>query len=370
MKKIIPGLLIVLAVVGIGYSMMTSSSKSGTSSSPTPVKVAAAASPVGESSNGVGPGAPTKTADDVDEGEGDDADEEEAKPASEVYKSASEAIEAVKKGAVDYDDILLEQFTTPGADCTWCPDFYKQVKDLLGSPDVKNDQKSYYAEILAISGRIDNVSSLIDSYKNATKPEDKELFSEAIELITGKDDMVQYLGKQLSTDNSDLKESIVAAITNQGSPLAIDTLYKAAVDSGDPDGYYAQGIGLGEVIPDDESLPKLQEMVQKRDQYSHLAVKSLLNSGIGGLRIVMDILATSSDPEADKRMLKDAKDHVNYEEEIETYLKQLSETSKSSLVKDFSKEILDDFNSQQEEDDATTGDLAASGAAEPPMTKR
>ena len=65
--------------------------------------------------------------------------------------------------------------------------------------------------------------------------------------------------------------------------MAFETVFKHVTEAGDPDGYYAQGIGPGEMILDETALPKAQEFALQRNQYSHLAVKAMLNSGIGGL---------------------------------------------------------------------------------------
>ena len=152
-------------------------------------------------------------------------------------------------------------------------------------------------------------------------------------------------------ENELLQESVVAAITNHGSRLAVDVLYKHTVESGDPDGYYSLGIGLGEIIPEEESLPYLTELATKRDPYSHLAVKSLLNYGTDGLKTVIEILENSDDPEFDRQMLEDAVDHVNYEEETEGYLKQIMSNTEKPVVTEFAKEILEDFELEDDYDE-------------------
>jgi hypothetical protein len=166
----------------------------------------------------------------------------------------------------------------------------------------------------------------------------------------GKDDVVEFLSEHMGASNESLREASVAAITNQGSRLAAEALYKNTVDRGDPDGYYSVGIGLAELVPSEETLPYLQELALKRDQYSHLAVKSLINGGQPGLQIVFDILNNSKDSEADKRLLQDAIDHVNYDEETEAFLKKTIETSKQTVAVEFAKSILEDFNAAAAED--------------------
>jgi hypothetical protein len=222
----------------------------------------------------------------------------------------------------------------------------------MTASDTKGEQKSYFAEIMAISGRTENIGFLIDSLKNATTQEQKDIFSEALELTAGNDKVTQYLGDQLGTTagNQQLKESLLAALTNQSTRVAAEIIVKATAEGNDPDGFYSLGIGLGEFVPDDESLPYLQELAQKRDQYSHLAVKALINGGLPGLRRAFDVLTNSKDAAKDQELLKDAADHVTYDEDTEQYLQQVVETSKQPFLVDFAKKVLEDFKGTGEDE--------------------
>jgi hypothetical protein len=273
--------------------------------------------------------------------------DEDIKPAVEKYKNAEEALNAVKAAAASYDDLVLEQFTMPGEECSWCPEFYAGVKELLFAADTKPDQRSFFAEVMAVSGRTENLAALLDGARNAPSQEERDIYTEALELTLGKDDVVKFLGENINTDNPAVKEAVIAAVTNQGSRLAAEILYKQAVDSGDPDGSYSLGIGLGELVPEPTTIPYLQEMMLKRDNYSHLAVKSLLNGGIDGLRVVFDAISNSKDPEADRKMLKDAIDHVNFDEESENFVKQYVDATGKPVAQEFAKKILEDFKAQE-----------------------
>jgi len=48
-------------------------------------------------------------------------------------------------------------------------------------------------------------------------------------------------------------------------------------------------------------------------------------------------------------MLKDAIDHVNYEEETEEYLRKLVGSAKDPVVLQFTKEVLADFDLDEED---------------------
>jgi len=269
--------------------------------------------------------------------------EEDIRPAGQVYSSAQEAFEALKKGAKTYDDIALERFADIDQSCSWCPELFNTVRQELLTPGNSEDEKSYFAEVLAISGSPENISFLVDSFKNSADQDFKDVLAEALEVAVGNDQVVDYLGSQLDTTDESLKESLIAALTNHGSKKAIDILYLETIKQGKPDGYYSLGIGLGEVIPDEESVPYLVDLAKKRDDYSHLAVKALLNSGIEGLKIVMDIVGSSQDTSSNGKLLQDALDHVPFEDDTEQYLKKLISTSNNSSVKEFAQEILDDF---------------------------
>lgn len=276
--------------------------------------------------------------------EADEEDEEyDDRPAAEVYNSLDDALAAVKKGALDYDDIVLEQFVEPGEDCTFCPELYKKVTDLMLQSDASEDERAYYSELLAISGRKENIQTLVESIQNATNEDAADIFAESLELTIGDDNVVKYLAGFIEDKNELLQEASVAAITNQGSKLAAETLYEHTVARNDPDGYYEIGIGLGELIPEQETLPYLQEIMLKKDPYSHLAVKSLLNYGYDGLVMVFDALTNSQNPDFDKQMLTDAIDHVGYEEETEKFVKQILEKNPSPVVEQFAKDILEGF---------------------------
>lgn len=288
----------------------------------------------------------------------------EEKPAPQLYKTAEDALKAARAGAKEYDDLILEQFTNLGEDCTWCDSFYKSVKDLVLAPDTSKEERGYLAELLAISGRLSNIQTLVDAMKSSTDQATIDTFAEALELAYAKDkdDIVNYLGTQLTANNDRLKEASVAALTNQGSQLAADILYKHTVESGDPSGYYSLGIGLGEFVPDEKTLPYLQELAAKRDQYSHLAVKAMLNGGLPGLKVVFDVLKNSSDGEFDKKMLDGAVDHVSFEDGVEEYVKQEIAGATKPTIKEFGEQILKELAGA---DEAAGDELAV---PTPPMS--
>lgn len=323
MKKLLPLLLVAIVIVGSYKYFASQTSESPSSTPPGQSSVESKetrSEPVSSGSTTVqiDPArlnAPKSGSQSVESGN-DESPEEQVKPAAEAYASAEEAISAVLKGAKEYDDSILEQFTLPDANCSWCSEFYTSVRDLAVNPNTPQEQRAYLAEILAISGRVDNVQTLVESIKNAQSNDAADLYAEALELTLGKDDVVSYLGDQMNASNETLREASVAAITNQGTKQAAELLVKNLKERGDPEGYYSIGIGLGEFIPDEEAMPVVQGLVRERGPEAHLGVKALLNAGLPGVQILFDELKNSSNVEADKALLKDAADHINIEDDV------------------------------------------------------
>lgn len=276
-------------------------------------------------------------------------DEELIKPAAHLYQNAESAFEAVKKGAADYDDVVLEQFTLPGEDCSWCPEFYNKIRSMMASSDISEDERSYYAELLAISGKTENIAALLNAARGAGNPDEANAYLEALELTVGNDQVISFLGKELESANDPVKESIIAAITNQGTRAAAEILIRESEKVADPEDFYNKGIGLGEFIPEREAIPPLQELLRKRDpKLSGLAAKALANVGLDGLRIVFDELAVGKDEASDREMIKGLIDHISYDAETENYLNQILNKG-TAIQKELAQSILNDFKLMEEE---------------------
>ena len=274
---------------------------------------------------------------------------EEVRSATEAYASAEEALAAVLNGSKDYNDSILEQFTLPGADCSWCAEFYTSIREKATNPATSQEQRAYVAEILAISGRPENIETLVESIKMSRTNEEADIYAEAIELALGDVEITKYLANQMVSPNDTLREASVAAITNQGTLTAVELLSKHVEERGDPDGYYASGIGPAELIPDEEALPYVQELIERRNAYSHLWVKSAMNAGIPGLRIVFDELENSPNPATDGALVKDAIDHINLEDGLMELTSSVIARNKSEEAVKLAKKIQEEFNQQEDE---------------------
>lgn len=266
------------------------------------------------------------------------------RPADEIYRNASEALSAVKQGAKNFYDIILEQFVAlSDQSCAWCPEFYGGIKQELNNPLLSENEKSYFAEILAISGRVGEVMHLLSLAKEGRSPEESALYLEALEISIGNEDLVKALNSELQQDQPDgIKESVVTAITNQGSSLAVESLYQHLRQMPDKEYYYQQGTGPGEIVPQPEALSKIKEFFMARDELSSLAAKDLIHGGVEGLQILREELARTNDP-ADKQFLEDAYDHINLDDENKEYLEKVVQEESAGVFKDFAEEALKRF---------------------------
>ena len=356
MKKVIPVVVIVAVVGGWWFSRQGQEQVSETSNAASTPSDSSANAPTRadettsslSGNDSAGTNQPARPQSDDGEEAGELADQ--VKPAADSYNSAEEALAAVMTGAKDFNDAILEQFTEPGPDCSWCPQFYTSIRELVTNPNTPQEQKSYLAEILAISGRVENVQTLAESVKNARSSTEADIYAEALELSLGKDDVTRYLGDQLSATNDTLREASVAAITNQGTRLSVELLNKHVQERGDPDSYYSIGIGPAELIPNEEALPLVQELVQKRDEYSPAWAKSLINAGLPGLTMLFDQLENSSNPSSDDKLLKDAIDHVNFEDGIKDLTDRVIASNRNPKAVEFARKIQEEFSEQDAQD--------------------
>ncbi len=274
------------------------------------------------------------------------------KPASQRYQSAEQALAAVRKGAIDYDDILIEEFNDL-KECDWCEDFYSSLSMMLTDKALGIDERAYYAEILAISGNLDNIKYLATLVENATTVDEKEMFGEAIEMAGGGDDTVKLLSEFLNSPNSTLRESVVSAISNQGTRLAAETLYNDLTsETSSKVDYYSMGIGLAEMVPDDDAVHYLHELLNKRATKSDQIVKALINSGLEGLTAVFDSLSSETNEALGRELLKDATDHVITEDSVINLLTKATQDDRyPQFLKDFANQALKEAQSEDIEED-------------------
>jgi|694.fasta_scaffold40430_5 hypothetical protein len=356
MKNAIVPLIFVATIIAAATFWMTRSPKTQVASSPSTPAVTASTSGAGPSKSVASPVAPIKISVGGISPSGEaeievTEDMPAVRPAGEAYASAQEALDAVLKGSKDYDDSILEQFTQPGPECSWCPEFYDSVRDKATSSSTPQEQRAYLAEILAISGKIENIQTLTESIKTARSNDEADLYAEALELSLGNDDVVRYLGDQMASPNDTLREASVAALTNQGSLESLEILAKHTRERGDPDGYYSQGIGISESIPRPEALPFVQENIRLRDEYSPGFVRSALNAGMPGIEIVFAELEGSTNPEADRALLKDALEHVSLEDGLREYVDGVIQRNRSPVAVEFATKIKNEFTQQENETD-------------------
>ncbi len=274
------------------------------------------------------------------------------KPASQRYQNAEQALEAIRKAAIDYDDMVIDEFSDL-KDCEWCEELYASLSTMLNDKSLGIDERAFYAEIMAVSGNLDNLRYLATLVENATAVEDKEMLGEALEMASGGDETVKLLTDFLGSSNATLRESVVSAISNQGTRLSAETLYNDLVSGGGAKAdYYSMGIGLAEMVPDQDAIHYLHELLNQRAPKSDQVVKALINSGIEGLTAVFDSLSSEQNETTGRELLKDAIDHVITEEAVVGLLTKASQDERyPQFLKDFANQALKEAQSEDIEED-------------------
>lgn len=270
-------------------------------------------------------------------------------PATKIYKSAEEAFNAVKEAAKKYDIEVLERFSLLES-CAWCEEFYEMVRKELVKENLSEEEKAYLCELLTSSGNPLDIDYLIELYESSTSDSDKEIFLRSLEMTVANDKVLDKLFEKYNEkkDNPALRDSIVAALTVQGSSKAIEYLYSIAEAQDNPLSDAEKALGLSEAIPSDEALGFLEDKLQKGDGKLDFVISAaILNNGLQGLKLFVDLLQSPVAQRLSNHFEK-LVDHVPYDEEIKSYLNYVKEKGSDSQ-KVFANKVLSAFEIIQAE---------------------
>ncbi|MCS6893746.1 MAG: hypothetical protein NZO16_04165, partial [Deltaproteobacteria bacterium] len=252
----------------------------------------------------------------------------QVKQASERFTSADSAFQAAKEAVKNYDLEFIESFTLP-INCAWCDEFYEKVKNELLTANLSGEEKSFYAELLTVSGRVPNIEFVVQAYLNAKNDTEKEAYLNALELTVANEEIVDWLGANVTAQQDiSLRDSLLSALTNQDSQKAIEFLYSHLIQQENPDADAQKGLGLSEAVPSDESLQFLIDKLKTSDpKYQRFVAASVLNNGLEGLKRFIDFLDTDAGKNLSQHFQSLA-DHVPFDDEIENYLKEVIQKGK------------------------------------------
>lgn len=270
-------------------------------------------------------------------------------PATKIYKSAEEAFNAVKEAAKKYDIEVLERFSLLEG-CAWCEEFYEMVRKELVKENLSEEEKAYLCELLTSSGNPSDIDYLIELYESSTSDSDKEIYLRSLEMTVANDKVLDKLFEKYNEkkDNQALRDSIVAALTVQGSAKSIEYLYSIAEAQDNPLSDVEKALGLSEAIPSDEALGFLEDKLQKGDGKLDFVISAaILNNGVQGLKLFMDLLQSPVAQRLSNHFEK-LVDHVPYDEEIKSYLNYVKEKGSDSQ-KVFANKVLSAFEIIQAE---------------------
>ncbi|MCB0310580.1 MAG: hypothetical protein KDD42_05065 [Bdellovibrionales bacterium] len=258
---------------------------------------------------------------------------------------AQKIFDAFSIAAARGNEKTLARLKEIGADCEWCGEFYSKVEEKASSPKLSRDEKGFFAKALAQSGRPESVSKVIEMAQTAD-PQDTTLYTRPLKDAPLTPELIEEIDQTLDDENvqknGPLSEALVSALTRDGSLFSIQTLYNNAIETENPDGYYRIGIGLGELTPDSDpnALAFLADAAAKGDEYSHLALKALINQGKQGLEMALDVLENTDPAVLHPSVLRNAVSHVDTTDSDALAYIQQKRSSSNPLVSEFAKEVI------------------------------
>lgn len=245
----------------------------------------------------------------------------------EARKAAKRALQLLIQAAEKDDKNFLKEISKAGSKCYGCDPFYKEVKSLLSAQDIPNSLKWFLSDALVRSGVAENQQIVADRAAEAAKhPESGEsstVFSDAMADAPLASSVVDSVSSNLDSPNPYVRDMALTVLTRDGTLQSAQKLYEFTVQQKNSDGFYLENMGLGRMKPEPETLPFLEGLVRQQDQYSHLAVKALLNYGIDGIKRVASILSEVGSG-ADKSLMVYAVNHVNRDPATISYLRTLA----------------------------------------------
>lgn len=234
-------------------------------------------------------------------------------------ESAHSAVEVLRAGAQTGDKALLTEIAGLPKNCPGCAAFFSQVRDTYSRDGLTTDERIYLSSALAASGRAENQEFLYDQFRRAAADPTVALVPPATlarQLERNQQggplagDVVDQVANDLQSENPYIRDAAISLLTRQHSLQAAQSLYEYTVNSSDRDGFYRQGMGLGLMTPEPDAFPYLDDLVRKQDQYSHLALKALLNAGSEGISRAVSILQDLQSPDPNRTLIQGAVDHI------------------------------------------------------------
>ncbi|NDC39113.1 MAG: hypothetical protein EBZ48_13885 [Proteobacteria bacterium] len=272
-----------------------------------------------------------------------------------IQDNARQAVEVLKEGARTGNKTLLKEIASLPKNCPGCSEFFLKTREAFSASDLSTDERIYLSSALAASGRADNQEFLYDQVRRAAADPSAAAVPPATlarQLERNQQggplagDVVDQVTNDLSSENPYLRDAAISLLTRQHSLQAAQSLYEYTVNNAARDGFYREGMGLGLMTPDPEAFPYLQDLVRKQDQYSHLALKALLNAGPNGITQAVSLLQEMQSSGPNRALIQGAVDHIPMYGPSLTYMKGL-QGSANPTVAELAQEVVREYNSRQ-----------------------
>jgi hypothetical protein len=269
------------------------------------------------------------------------------------YRERTTAL--LKEAARTGSKALLDEIGALPKNCPGCGELFRTIQELFKDSSLSSDEQIYLASALAASGTASNQAFLYDQFRRASAdPSSAPIPAATIARQLERNqqggplagEVVDQITNDLQSDNPYLREAAISLLTRQRSREAAERLYEYTVNNADRDGFYRQGMGLGLMTPEPEAFPFLEDLVRKQDQYSHLALKALLNGGADGVGAAMSLLAEIPGSVANRALIMGAVDHIPMYGPTLKYIESLT-SSPNPTIKELARDVVREYQSRQ-----------------------
>jgi hypothetical protein len=213
--------------------------------------------------------------------------------AARIYSTAEQALPFVEEFLSTGLTETLAEFTGIQGDCSWCAELFQQLGDMIADTSTPEEERFRAAMLLSGTARVEAAEVLIEKAEQDPTFGVRTVLFESLARVPPTPEIIALYNQKLQDNDAEkIREALVAALGFGRSLEAAQALYRDITLHNDTDGFARDRIGLAYFNADANALPYIRSLVEKRDEFSPLAFRSLLNSGEEGLRTALDVLAS------------------------------------------------------------------------------
>jgi hypothetical protein len=231
--------------------------------------------------------------------------------AARIYSTAEQALPFVEEFLSTGLTETLAEFTGIQGDCSWCAELFQQLGDMIADTSTPEEERFRAAMLLSGTARVEAAEVLIEKAEQDPTFGVRTVLFESLARVPPTPEIIALYNQKLQDNDAEkIREALVAALGFGRSLEAAQALYRDITLHNDTDGFARDRIGLAYFNADASALPYIRSLVDKRDEFSALAFRSLLNSGEQGMQIALEILEANPNDSFFAEIVQDAPKYV------------------------------------------------------------